>query len=137
MSMTLRLDTAGLRSLIEENPEFKIDLQKSVMDNINKDNMDDAIRNRLETVLRSMGTGGNFYNRKITLTDPVLIEAMNSIVKTQVEKLSDEMVANIVNDKIQQRLIHVQSELRSTIKETMISVLTTEMAKEILLAKLV
>lgn len=137
MTMTLRLDTAGLRSLIEDNPEFKIDIQKSVMDNINKENMDNAIRSRLETVLRSMGTGGDYYNRKITLTDPTLIEAMNYVVKEQVEKLSDKLIEGIVNDKIQQRLLHVQSELRSTIKETMISVLTTETAKEILLAKLV
>lgn len=137
MSMTLRLDTAGLRQMIEDNPEFKIEIQQSVLNNIKADNVDNAVRERITQVLRSMGTGGDYYNRKITITDADLISAIKTVVDEQVKLLTEKSVKNAVEDLIANERLALRKELRTTLKEALLESLTPEMAKEILIAKLV
>lgn len=137
MSMTIRLDTQGLRNLIEDNPEFKVEIQQCVMNNIKSDNMDNAIRDRIATVLRSMGTGGDWTNRKITITDVNLIDAIKTVVDEEVKVLTAKSVKNAIDDLLVTERTFLRKELKLLLKDHMIDVLTPEMAKEILLTKLV
>lgn len=137
MSITLRLDTTGLRKMIEDNPEFKIEIQQSVINNIRQDNIEAAVRDRIQSVLRSMGTGGDYYNRKITITDELLLSAIREVVKEQVLRMSDVAIKARVDDLIVTERLAIRKELKTLLKELMIESLTPEMAKEILLAKIV
>lgn len=137
MSITLRLDTTGLRKMIEDNPEFKIEIQQSVINNIRQDNIEEAVRSRIQSVLRSMGTGGDYYNRKITITDELLLSAIREVVKEQVLLMSDVAIKARVDDLIVTERLAIRKELKTLLKELMIESLTPEMAKEILLAKIV
>lgn len=135
--ITLRLNTESLRAMIEENPEFKLEIQKSVINNIKADNIDNAVRDRITAVLKSMGTGGDYYNRKITITDTDLISAIKTVVDEQVKLQSTTAIKNAVADLVITERTALRKELKLLLKEEMIDVLTPEMAKEILLAKLV
>lgn len=138
MSMTLRLDTAGLRSLIEDNPEFKIEIQQSVMNNINRDNLDEAVRVRLELLLASMCTEeGSYYNRKLVAKDPKLVAALTECVREQAQLISANVIQNLVEARIAAEMVNAQKVLTATMKEIMITTLTPELAKEILISKLV
>lgn len=138
MSMTLRLDTAGLRSLIEDNPDFKIEIQKAVLNNINQDNLDNAVTARLEALLLNMcSEEGSYYNRKLVAKDPKLVAALTECVKQQASQISEKAIQDIVTSQVTHQMSIVRNELRTTMKEAMLSVMTAEMAKEILIAKLV
>jgi hypothetical protein len=135
--ITLRLNTESLRAMIEENPEFKLEIQKSVINNIKDDNIENAVRDRITAVLKSMGNGGDYYNRKITITDTDLIAAIKTVVDEQVKLQSTTAIKNAVADLVITERTVLRKELKLLLKEEMIDVLTPEMAKEILLAKLV
>lgn len=138
MSMTLRLDTAGLRSLIEDNPEFKIEIQKAVLNNINQDNLDSAVTARLEALLSNMcSEEGSYYNKKLVAKDPKLVAALTECVREQAQLISAKVIQNLVEEKIAAEMVNSRKVLTATIKEIMITTLTPELAKEILLAKLV
>lgn len=137
MSITIRLDTGGLRKIIEDNPEFKVELQQSVLNNIKADNVDAAVRDRITAVLKSMGSGGDYYNRKITITDQNLIDAIKTVVDEQVKILTAKSVKNAIDDLLITERTFMRKEMKLLLKELMIEALTPEMAKEILLTKLV
>jgi hypothetical protein len=138
MSITLRLDTTGLRKMIEDNPEFKIEIQKGVLDNINSDNIEQAVRTKIEIVLRSMcKEEGNYYNKKYTITDAKLIEAMRLIVEQQVVELSETAIKNNIADIISGIALELRRDMKANLKASILEVMTPELAKEILIAKLV
>lgn len=138
MSITMRLDTAALRAMIEENPEFNLEIQKNVLDNINKDNLDQCVRQKVEALLLAMcEKSGSYYNPTYTMKDQNLVLAITNIVTVVAEELAGEKIKKMVEAAIQDASMVVRRELRTTIKDAILDVVTPEMAKEILLAKLV
>lgn len=138
MSMTLRLDTAGLRQMIEDNPEFKIEIQQSVINNIKSDNIENAVRDRITTVLKEMAVNeGNYYSPKLKIVDKTLLAAISSAVALIVNEVAETQIKNRIDDLITGERLALRKELKTLLKEYMIESLTPEMAKEILISKLV
>lgn len=135
-NMTLRLNTAGLRSLIRDNPEFEIEIQQAVMNNIKADQIDNAIQAKLTAALNGMGTREG-WSGKVTITDPKLLDAMKVVVEEKVKEISDKVIKGAVQDLLTYERIRVQRELGAGVKEAILLAITPEMAKEILLAKLI
>lgn len=135
-SMTLRLDTAGLRSLIQDNPEFEIEIQQAVMNNIKADQIDNAIQAKLTSALNGMCTREG-WSGKVTITDPKFLDAIRIVVEDKVKEISDKVIKGAVQDLLTHERFRVQRELGATVKEAMLLTITPEMAKEILLAKLI
>lgn len=138
MIMTLRLDTAGLRQMIEDNPEFKIEIQQSVINNIKSDNIEFAVRDRIASVLKDMAENtGNYYNPKIKIVDPVVLSAIKAAVEMVVKEMAGAAITNSVRDLIEQERTKLRAELKTAAREAVMLAITPEMAKEILIAKLV
>lgn len=136
--ITMRLDTAALRAMIEENPEFKLEIQKNVLDNINRDHLDECIRQKVEALLLSMcEKGGSYYTPIYTMKDKNLVSAITTVVGVVAEQIAAEKVKTMVTAAIQDTTTLVRRELRTTIKDAILDTVTPEMAKEILIAKLV
>lgn len=136
--ITMRLDTAALRAMIEDNPEFKLDIQKNVLDNINKDNLDNCVRQKVESILLQMcEKGGSYYQPIYTMKDKQLVDAITRVVESVSSQVANDKIKAAVDSAVHDASIRVRQELRTTIKDALLDVVTPEMAKEILIAKLV
>lgn len=137
--MNLRLDTSALRALIKDNPTFSLEIQKNVMDNIKKDQLDEAVKTRLNQALNSMmEKSGSYYSPTYHIKPgSKLHDAMVSTVAGVVEELAIEKVQSLTARLIEQERAKIRNELQAFAKEAMMLAVTPEMAKEILLKKLI
>lgn len=135
--MIIRLDTNGLRKLIEDNPSFKLEIQKNVMDNIKSDQMVESINTRINQVLDGMITKSGGWNPKYSVKDAKLLEALKSTVSQVVEELAQQKIENLTMRIVEQERAKIRNELTNITKEALMSAITPEIAKEILLKKLV
>lgn len=139
-NMTLRLDTAGLRSLIEENQDFKIEIQQSVMNNIRQDNIEHAVRERINTVLKTMCVrkdNNSWYNPKLKVNDQYLLDAIRETVVQEVKEQASRVIQDTVHDVLIAERARFTKDMNVAVKDAMLLALTPEMAKEILLTKLI
>lgn len=94
-NITIKLDTTGLRTLIADNPEFKVELMSAVMSNIKSDLLTDSLEQKLKSVFSNMvSTSGwgstlkyqwnNDQFRKIV--EQTLKERTVEVLETAVEK---------------------------------------------------
>lgn len=138
MSITMRLDTDSVRALIRENETFKLEVQQAVISNIRADNIEEAVKARVDRVLKEMTTeSGPWNNRKLTITDPKLSEAIAAIVKEQVGEVVKATVKNAVEDAVLLERKVIRRDMASVVREILNEHLTPTMAKEILLSKLI
>jgi hypothetical protein len=136
--MTLRLDTTGLRQMIEDNPEFKLEIQQSVINNIKSDNIEFAVRDRITSLLKDMAVNeGSHYSPKIKIVDKTLLTAIKVAVQNEVKEIASAAIKNSISELIEQERIKLRSELKAVTRDAVMLALTPEMAKEILLAKLI
>ena len=139
--MTLRLDTEGLRSLIKENPSFKLDIQQAVLDNIKRDNIQEAVKARIDQCLASMCTkGGTYYAPTFKATDPALIKAITDVVQEEAKRiLGDTVLQNVefqITRLVEQERAKIREIFKDQAKEALLLAITPEMAREIVLQKL-
>lgn len=138
MSITMRLDTESVRALIRENETFKLEVQQAVINNIRADNIEEAVKARVDRVLKEMTTeSGPWNNRKLTITDPKLSEAIAAIVKEQVGEVVKATVKNAVEAAVLLERKVIRRDMASAVREILNEHLTPTMAKEILLSKLI
>lgn len=137
--MNLRLDTSALRALIKDNPTFALDIQKNVMDNIKKDQLDEAVKTRLNQALNSMmeKSGSHYSPTYYIKPGSKLHDAMVATVAGVVEELAIEKVQSLTARLVEQERAKIRNELQAFAKEAMMLAVTPEMAKEILLKKLI
>lgn len=136
--MTLRLDTTGLRQMIEDNPEFKLEIQQSVINNIKSDNIEFAVRDRITSLLKDMAVNeGSHYSPKIKIVDKTLLTAIRVAVQNEVKEIASAAIKNSISELIEQERTKLRSELKAVTRDAVMLALTPEMAKEILLAKLI
>jgi hypothetical protein len=136
--MTLRLDTTGLRKLIEENPSFKLDVQNAVLENIRKDCVDEAVKARLDQCLKGMMENkGTYYSPVYVVKDKKLQDAIMAVVTDAVEDMATKYIESRIDQMIEQERAKIRKDLQAGAKEAMMAAITPEMAKEILLSKLI
>lgn len=137
MTIKMRLDTAGLRALIEDNAELQVEIGKEVLNNIRSDivqkNVDEAVRRAVEGMLKD---NGYWASPRYTVKDPKMLEAVNSVVKTTIESCMSKAVAEKVQALVSQAVSVEQVRLRSELKGILQSVITPEMARELLIMAL-
>ncbi|WCO82154.1 hypothetical protein vBPpSSYP_172 [Pseudomonas phage vB_PpS_SYP] len=134
----MRLDTESVRALIRENETFKLEVQQAVINNIRADNIEEAVKARVDRVLKEMTTeSGPWNNRKLTITDPKLSEAIAAIVKEQVGEVVKATVKNAVEAAVLLERKVIRRDMASAVREILNEHLTPTMAKEILLSKLI
>lgn len=137
MTIKMRLDTAGLRALIADNEELQVEIGQEVLKNIRSDvvqkNVDDAVKAVVESMLKD---GGYWSNPRYTVKDPNMLKAIDNVVKTTIEASMDKAVAEKVQSLVSQAVQAEQSRLRSELKGILQSVVTPEVAREILIMSL-
>jgi len=134
----MRLDTESVRALIRENETFRLEVQQAVINNIRADNIEEAVNARVDRVLKGMTEeSGPWNNKKLTITDPKLRDAISAIVKEQVGDVVKATVRNAVEDAVLLERKVIRREMGDMVREILAEHLTPTMAKEILLSKLI
>lgn len=137
MTMKLRLDTAGLRALIESNPELEIEIGKAILDNIKADQLAGKVEARIQEVLKSMVTQeGTYYQPKYVIKDKQFLAAISAASKVAVESAIDdalkEHIHTAVTNAVEQERIRLRVEFKTLLKE----LVTPEMARDIIREKI-
>lgn len=135
--ITLRLDTTGLRAMIEDNPDFKLELQQAVINNIRQDNIEAAVRDRVTAVLKGMTQNtGTYYSPKYAITDKDFLGAIAVASKTAVSAAINEAITSQINtavfSAVEAERVRLRIELKSLLKE----LVTADMAREIVREKI-
>lgn len=137
MTIKMRLDTAGLRALIAENPELQVEIGKEVLNNIRSDvvqkNVDDAVKLAVEGMLKD---NGYWSSPRYTVKDPKMLEAVNTVVKTTIEASMDKAIAEKVSALVSQAVAVEQTRLQRELKAVLQGVITPELARELLIMAL-
>ncbi|WYN05111.1 hypothetical protein ISREJYDI_CDS0150 [Pseudomonas phage UNO-G1W1] len=133
--MKLRLDTAGLRALIADNPTFEVEIQKAVIDNIKNDNIQQAVIDRVNGCLDKMAPRENYYGTARVIKDPKLLEVINAAVRAEVKAALTQAVEDAVASATNAIDLRVRQEVKKVAKEVVLESLTAEDAKLILMEK--
>lgn len=136
MSMKLRLDTAGLRALVADNPEFEVEIQQAVLNNIKADNIEQAVKARIEGYLQSLCHKSSSWNPTYTVKDPGLEKAIRAAVQLAVQDLASPIIKAAIDSAIVTERARLRLDMANIAKDALQLAITPEMAKEIMLAKL-
>lgn len=132
----MRLDTTSVRALIQDNPEFEVELQKAVMRNITDDLLKVNISKRVDEILNSLATrSGSYYSPTYTL-NPGFAAAVQNIVNEQAAIVAEKRLEAIVTAEVAKQCARLRIELQGELKALMRVMLTPEMAAEIMREKL-
>jgi hypothetical protein len=137
MSMTLRLDTHGLRSLIAENPTFAVEIQQAVLNNIKNDNIQQAVIDRVNGCLDKMAPRENYYSQGRVIKDAKLLEVINKAVQAEVSVMLKQAVDDAVSSATNAIDLRIRQEVKKVAKEVILESLTAADAKAILMEKLI
>lgn len=134
--ITMRLDTTGLRALIADNPEFEVELQRAVVRNITDDLLRVNISKRIDEVLNTVAVkGGSYYSPTYTL-NPSFTAAVQTVIREQVQEIAVARLTTMVGDEIRTQMLKVRLELQGELKALMRTLLTPELATELVREKL-
>ncbi|AHJ87290.1 hypothetical protein phiPsa267_034 [Pseudomonas phage phiPsa267] len=136
-NMTLRLDTAGLRSLIAENPTFAVEIQQAVLNNIKNDNIQQAVIDRVNGCLDKMAPRESYYGTARVIKDAKLLEVINNAVRAEVKAALTQAVEDAVSSATNAIDLRVRQEVKKVAKEVILESLTAADAKAILMEKLI
>lgn len=138
MSMTLKLDTAGLRALIKDTPEFKLQITNAVMNNIKDDHVQESIKRKLLTVIedlierRGYGSNTSFHWKSQEFKQLVLttvIESTGHAIETTAQEAAASYMA-LNGPKI------VMQYLEKALEEQLDSLITEDVVRAALDKKL-
>lgn len=134
--INMRLDTTGLRAIIADNPEFEVELQKAVVRNITDDLLRVNISKRVDEVLNTIAVkGGSYYQPTYTL-NPAFTSAVQTVIREQVQEIAVARLTTMVGDEIRTQMLKVRLELQGELKALMRTLLTPELATELMREKL-
>lgn len=137
MTIKMRLDTAGLRALIADNPELEVEIQNTVLKNIQKEQIENAVAQRIEGCLTSMCERKGWYgNWSYTVKDNGLKQAIFAVVEEQAKLYFTTIVQETVNTAVQRAVTKAKSDMMLELKGALLATITPQMAREILLEAL-
>jgi hypothetical protein len=136
-NMTLRLDTAGLRSLIAENATFAVEIQQAVLNNIKNDNIQQAVIDRVNGCLDKMAPKESYYGSARVIKDERIREVINKVVQAEVSGYLKQAVEDAVNSATNAIDTRIRQEVKRLAKEVLLETLTASDAKLILMEKLI
>jgi len=136
MTMTLRLDTAGLRSMIAENPTFAIEIQQAVLNNIRADNIQQAVIDRVNGCLDKMAPKEGYYSTTRVIKDQKMLDVINATVRAEVSVALKVAIEDAVSSATNAIDLRIRQEVKKVAKEVLLESLTAADAKAILLEKL-
>lgn len=141
MTIKMRLDTAGLRALIADNPELEVQIGAEVLRNIadylKAERVEKAVERKLNTVLGDMVSrswSGGGYRTTITNTD--FKQAANAIVKEFVEHHAQHVLQTMATDIVRAVVKDIKAGLVKELHEKIAELITPETARAILLEAL-
>lgn len=141
MTIKMRLDTAGLRALIAENPELEVEIGQEVLKNIRDDvvgqQVSAAVTRITDQVVRGMvEREGGYYSQKYVVKDPNVLKAIqDAVAAISVEAVTasvESTAATAVGKIIAREKEVLREEMRTRLRE----LLTPEMARKILMEKI-
>lgn len=137
MTIKMRLDTDGLRSLIASNPELEVEIGKEVLNNISSDQIKSKVEAKIDAVLKTMVTQtGSYYTPKYEIKDKQFLTAISAASKAAVDNAIDgalkEHIQGAVYTAIEAERLRLRVELKGLLKD----ICTPEMAREILREKI-
>lgn len=137
MTIKMRLDTDALRALIKDNPQVEIEIGEAVMNNIKADYLSSKVESKISQVLNSMTTNvGTWSKPDHVIKCPDLKQAIKSATNEIVNIQVKESVDKIISERVQKLVDAEYMRLRKEFREVMMSLITPEMAKDIIREKL-
>lgn len=136
MVMKIRLDTAGLRALIKDNPELEIEIGKEVLNNVRDDVIAGKVMTQIDACLRGMVVQTGHWPAKYEAKSPELIAVVNAATKQIVEELVTKRLDGIIESRITAHLGTQRTVDTRALKEQLKELLTPEMARELLREKI-
>lgn len=137
MTIKMRLDTDGLRALIKDNPELELEIGKEVLKNIKQDQVQGAVMAQIEAVLKGKcSSSGWGSTMKYTVNDPKLKAAIAATVSEAVKAELDIALKHVLEDRVALVTDQLRRTLTNEVRGMIAATITPEMAKEILMEKL-
>ncbi|UAV89631.1 hypothetical protein [Pseudomonas phage COT4] len=137
MTIKMRLDTEGLRALIKDNPEIELEIQQSVLNNIKLDTIKRGVEAQIEACLKGLvrNEGSHWQPRYVpvdkqftALMQKVVVEAVTAFTNEGLKQHVEEYAKNVVRIEAS----HVGKDLKAILQ----TLVTEDMAKEIMREKL-
>lgn len=141
MSIKMRLDTAGLRALIADNPELEVEIGKEVLKNIKdgfvRETIEKALEGRVALIMSSfVENKGSRWQPKYVPVHEGFTQVVNTLVREVIKEESERILAErlqvAVDGAIQSAQISLARGLHAMLREQ----ITPELAKEIIREKL-
>lgn len=137
MTIKMRLDTAGLRALIADNPELEVEIGQEVLKNIRQDAVQGAVMAQIEAILKGKCTQSGWGSSlKYTINDPKLKAAVAATVNEAVKAELDVVLKQVLDDRVALITNQLRRTLTDEVRGMIAATITPEMAKEILMEKL-
>ena len=136
MTIKMRLDTEGLRSLIKDNPELEVEIGKAVMNNIRDDAVAGKVLSQIETCLRGMVKQSSGWPATYEAKSPELVSAVNKMAEKLIAEVLDKKLEQAIEAKVSTYLATQHTVDTRTLRAQLSELLTPEMARELMREKI-
>lgn len=137
MTMKLRLDTDGLRALIKDNPELEVEIGQAVLKNIKTDQIQLSVNAQIEACLKGMVKNeGSSWAPRYVPVDKQFTEIVRKTVVEAITHFATEQLKDHVEQLAMSAVRSERDKLGSDLRALLRSLVTPEMAKEIIREKI-
>lgn len=136
MTIKMRLDTAGLRALIESNPLLEIEIGREVINNIKTDVVTRGVETQIMACLKGMVTSSGGWNPTYTAKSPELIKAVTAAAAVAVEEAVASKLQDVISSRVTTALQYERELFTREMKKLLQELVTPEMAREIMREKI-
>jgi len=121
--LSLKVDTALLRAIVESNPELMLEIGTAVQKNISDDVVKVAIMEKLKAQLDQIAAFADGWNRRGSMINPFhnspLHDLLKRLINAQIEQATEELIIESVTPVIDKvfasKLEAFQEQIDSTI----------------------
>lgn len=133
--MKMRLDTDALRALIKDNPEIELEIGQAVLKNIEADAIKRRVEGQIEACLKGMVKNEGGYPARYVPVDARFKELVNKVVVEAVTHFTTEGLKLHV-EQLASNAVRIEANYAAKeLKEILRTLITPEMAKEIVREK--
>ena len=143
MTIKMRLDTAGLRALIKDNPEIELEIAQNVQDNIRDDLVKKGIDGALERALAELVYVSGWGLHKTVTMNHSIKQAVNDMILEHIEENAERFVkaklydlVRVVFEEERKKLQKDLEAMQGLLQDAMRSSVTKEFAEDLIKEKL-
>lgn len=137
MTIKMRLDTEGLRSLIASNPELEVEIGKEVLANIKRETVHLQVEDLVSKILWGrVDKSGTYYAPVYSIKDVKLQRVIDAAVENAAQNKLQSTIDAMVEAALARRIGAIREKLQEELVASMQELLTPEMAQQLMKEKL-